>query len=76
MEQNTKVGRVINTKALAEAQESQSKVTSGFKCTAKLKLALITEATKLGLSLSEYVEMIIENRHMVLHDSTALQSTG
>ncbi len=39
------------------------KVTVGFKCDSGLKLDLLEEATESGITLSEYVESLCENRH-------------
>lgn len=39
-----------------------AKVCVGFKCEAQLKSDLTNESSQHGMSLSEYVEMIISNR--------------
>ena len=39
-----------------------AKVCVGFKCDAQLKEDLFNESSQNGMSLSEYVEMIISNR--------------
>jgi septum formation topological specificity factor MinE len=52
----------VNPKALnLEGLENMSKkVTVGFKCHAKLKLQLAGDAKKAGLTLSEYIEALIQ----------------
>lgn len=39
------------------------KITAGFKCNPQLKSELITEANESGLTLSEYLESLCENRN-------------
>lgn len=39
------------------------KITAGFKCDPTLKEALLSEATEHGITLSEYLESLCENRH-------------
>jgi hypothetical protein len=52
-----------NPKALnlSAVQESNKKVTLGFKCTPQLKLLLAQKAANSGLTLSAYVESFLEN---------------
>ena len=38
------------------------KITAGFKCDPELKSELISEANESGISLSEYLESLCENR--------------
>jgi hypothetical protein len=40
------------------------KITAGFKCDPELKDDLLREATSHGITLSEYLESICENRHL------------
>lgn len=43
----------------------ERKVTVGFKCFNQVKFRLVNEAKDLGLTVSEYVEIIIENRDLI-----------
>ena len=53
----------INTKALnlGILHTEKNKITLGFKCSPKLKLKLAQEAHEMKITLSEYVESIVEN---------------
>jgi hypothetical protein len=66
-----KFGRKIDIDALMNAE---NKVTIGCKCNPSLKLALINEAKDMDCSLSEYVELTLENRKLrnyILIDATS-----
>lgn len=65
---------VDNPKALNlfALEGGTSKVTLGFKCTPQLKLRLALEAEQLGLTLSSYVENLIENAEEFIEDSEQL----
>jgi hypothetical protein len=54
--EKAKSGRELDVDQL---MNSKTKVTLGFKCDPSLKLALALKAEKYGLSLSEYVELLI-----------------
>lgn len=56
-----RTGRALQ---LDEIANSRNKVTLGFKCHPQLKISLAMEAQTVSMSLSEYVEMIVENRDM------------
>ena len=53
----------VNPRALNldKLSTEKNKTTLGFKCSPKLKLELATEAQKLQITLSEYVESIVSN---------------
>ena len=53
----------VNPKALnlRGLDTTSKKVTIGFKCNPKVKLKLATEASNLGLTLSEFVENLLLN---------------
>ncbi|RYU93755.1 hypothetical protein [Emticicia agri] len=55
-----RTGRALQ---LEEIANSPNKVTLGFKCNAQLKISLAMEAQNYSMSLSEYVETLVENRH-------------
>jgi hypothetical protein len=55
-----KIGRQFNKEALINAK---NKVTVGFKTCPKTKMDLHSEAISLGLSLSEYLDTLLELRH-------------
>lgn len=63
-----KTGRALQ---LDEISNSQNKVTLGFKCSALLKIELANEAARVGMSLSEYVETITQNRNLNLGNSSS-----
>lgn len=46
---------------LDKLSTEKNKTTLGFKCSPKLKLQLATEAQRLNITLSEYVESIVSN---------------
>jgi len=51
---------MLDVNALAT---SKTKVTLGFKCEPVLKMDLALEAERFGMSLSEYVEVLVARRH-------------
>lgn len=55
-----RTGRALQ---LDEIANSRNKVTLGFKCSPQLKIGLAQEAQGFSMSLSEYVEAIVENRN-------------
>lgn len=46
------------------------KITAGFKCDPQLKAELIAEANESGLTLSEYLEYLCENRDSANHQTS------
>lgn len=60
MHSTMRTGRALQ---LDEIANSRNKVTLGFKCSSQLKIGLAMEAQGLSMSLSEYVELIAENRN-------------
>ena len=60
MHPTIRTGRALQ---LDEIANSPNKVTLGFKCNAQLKISLAMEAQGYSMSLSEYVEAIVENRY-------------
>ena len=46
-----------------ESENSNAKIVTGIRALPELKRALIYEARQLGISLSEYGEVILSNRH-------------
>ncbi len=61
MHPTMRTGRALQ---LDEIANSRNKVTLGFKCSPQLKIGLAQEAQNFSMSLSEYVEAIVENREM------------
>lgn len=61
-----RTGRALQLEGL---QYAQNKVTLGFKCNAGTKIQLAQEAQQIGMTLNEYVDTVISNRH-------SLQSQG
>lgn len=59
MHPTMRTGRALQ---LDEIANSRNKVTLGFKCSPQLKIGLAQEAQGFSMSLSEYVEAIVENR--------------
>lgn len=53
-------GRPFNIEIL---RTSVNKVTLGFRCEPSTKLELIKESREIGITLREYVEMILNTRH-------------
>lgn len=60
MHPTMRTGRALQ---LDEIANSRNKVTLGFKCSPQLKIGLAQEAQGFSMSLSEYVEAIVENRN-------------
>ncbi len=60
MQNQIRTGRMLDVNALAT---SKTKVTLGFKCEPVLKMDLALEAERFGMSLSEYVEVLVARRH-------------
>ena len=60
MHPTMRTGRALK---LDEIVNSRNKVTLGFKCSPQLKISLAQEAQGFSMSLSEYVEAIVENRN-------------
>lgn len=60
MHPTIRTGRALQ---LDEIVNSRNKVTLGFKCSPQLKISLAQEAQGFSMSLSEYVEAIVENRN-------------
>lgn len=60
MHPTTRTGRALQLDKIAN---SLNKVTLGFKCSPQLKIGLAQEAQGFSMSLSEYVEAIVENRN-------------
>jgi len=60
------IGRIRNPKALKlEGLENvKKKVTVGFKCDPSVKLYLAAQAQKTGITLSEYVEALVQDTEM------------
>lgn len=54
-----RTGRALQLDEIANAR---NKVTLGFKCNAQLKIDLAMEAQNYSMSLSEYVETIVDSR--------------
>jgi len=54
----------------ANISYGQRKVTLGFKCTPQLKLLLAKKAANSGLTLSAYVESLIENSEKLIIELT------
>ncbi|SOE23172.1 hypothetical protein SAMN06298216_3562 [Spirosomataceae bacterium TFI 002] len=61
---NNSKGKPIDYQAI---EESRTKVNIGIKGEPRLKMELVIEAQKLGLTLSEYSEIILENRNESKH---------
>ena len=55
-----RIGRALQ---LDEIVNYRNKVTLGFKCSPQLKIGLAMEAERFSMSLSEYVESLVENRN-------------
>lgn len=68
-----RTGRALQ---LDEIANSPNKVTLGFKCSSQLKIEVAMEAQNYSMSLSEYVESIVENRHTQNQVVTLPQSTS
>jgi hypothetical protein len=67
-------GRQINYEALMTAE---NKVNLGCKCSPSLKMTLAKEALNYGISLSEYIEILVSNRNLdtkMEEENKALQS--
>jgi hypothetical protein len=60
MEYIKRTGRALQLDGLEKAR---NKVTLGFKCDAGTKIRLAKEANENGMTLSEYVDTIIDQRH-------------
>lgn len=60
MHPTMRTGRALQ---LDEITNSRNKVTLGFKCSPQLKIDLAMESQSFSMSLSEYVEAIVENRN-------------
>jgi hypothetical protein len=73
MHPTMRTGRALQ---LEEIANSPNKVTLGFKCNAQLKISLAMEAQGYSMSLSEYVETIVENRHVQKQNVAKTQSTN
>jgi hypothetical protein len=68
-----RTGRALQ---LDEIVNSRNKVTLGFKCSSQLKIGLAMEAQGFSMSLSEYVEAIVENRHAQTPESSQNTNEG
>ena len=54
-------GKQIDYEAIIKAE---NKVNLGCKCNPKLKMELAQEAVKYGMTLSEYIEILVSNRDL------------
>lgn len=61
MNTTMRTGRALQ---LDEIANSRNKVTLGLKCSPQLKIGLAQEVQGFSMSLSEYVEAIVENRNV------------
>jgi hypothetical protein len=67
MEDYLKKGRSLQLEGLAHAP---IKVTIGFKCEGKEKINLAQEAHQSAMTLSEYVEYLVSQRHQLIQTTT------
>ncbi|WP_337043894.1 hypothetical protein [Emticicia sp. 17c] len=73
MHPTMRTGRALQ---LEEIANSQNKVTLGFKSDPQLKIGLAMEAEGYSMSLSEYVETIVENRHVQKQSAVSIQAAN
>ncbi len=73
MHPTMRTGRALQ---LDEIANSRNKVTLGFKCSPQLKIGLAMEAERFSMSLSEYVESLVENRNAQNQELQVIQSNN